>query len=132
MTLGTIKDKADFLPVAKKFKRLGFTFAGTEGTAQFLRDNDYDCETVYKVSSDQHPNVVDMIEDKKVGLVINTSNRFSHEEISDGYLIRRKAVDRNVPLLTNLQLSKLLARSLEQIPDLNALEILPYHERATQ
>jgi hypothetical protein len=132
VTLGTIKDKADFLPIAKKFMRLGFTFAGTEGTAQFLRDNEYECETVYKVSSDQHPNVVDMIEDRAVGLVINTSNRFSHEEISDGYLIRRKAVDRNVPLLTNLQLSKLLARSLEQIPDLKDLEILPYHERATQ
>jgi carbamoyl-phosphate synthase large subunit len=132
VTLGTIKDKADFLPIAKKFMRLGFTFAGTEGTAEFLRDNEYECETVYKVSSDQHPNVVDMIEDRAVGLVINTSNRFSHEEISDGYLIRRKAVDRNVPLLTNLQLSKLLARSLEQIPDLKDLEILPYHERATQ
>jgi len=71
-----------------------------------------------------------MIEDKKVGLVINTSNRFSHEEISDGYLIRRKAIDRNIPLLTNLQLSKLLARSLSQIPTLADLDILPYHERA--
>ncbi len=132
VTLGTIKDKADFLPIAKKFKRLGFTFAGTEGTAQFLRDNYFECETVYKVSSEKHPNVVDMIEEKQVGLVINTSNRFSHEEISDGYLIRRKAIDRNTPLLTNLQLSKLLARSLEQIPDLNDLEILSYDERANK
>ena len=130
VTLGTIKDKADFLPIARKFTRLGFNFVGTEGTAQFLRDNDFECETVYKVSSDKHPNVVDMIEDKKVGLVINTSNRFSHEEISDGYLIRRKAIDRNIPLLTNLQLSKLLARSLSQIPTLADLDILPYHERA--
>lgn len=130
VTLGTISDKADFLPIAKKFKRLGFTFAGTKGTAQFLRENDYECETVYKVSSGKHPNVIDRIEEKAVGLVINTSNRFSHEEISDGYLIRRQAIDRNVPLLTNLQLAKLLARSLEQIPDLKDLAILPYHERA--
>ncbi len=130
VTLGTIKDKANFLPIAKKFYRLGFGFVGTENTAKFLQDNGYECEMVHKVSSGAHPNVVDMIEDKEVGLVINTSNRFSHEEISDGYLIRRKAVDRNIPLLTNLQLSKLLARSMTQISDISELEILSYAERA--
>ena len=118
LTLGKITDKADFIPIARKFQRLGFTFSGTDGTAQFLRDNGFECRTVYKISSDKHPNVIDAIENKEVGLVINTANKFSHEEVSDGYLIRRKAVDHNVPLVINLQLAKLLARSLELNPEL--------------
>ncbi len=129
VTLGKLKDKADFLPTAKKFNQLGFSFIGTEGTAQFLRDNGVECETVYKISSDKHPNVIDLIDEKKVGLVINTSNKFSHEEVSDGYLIRRKAIDRNIPLLINLQLAKMLARSLDQIKDMKDLKILSYEDR---
>jgi len=129
LTLGRVREKADSLSMVRKFQKLGFSFIGTAGTAEFLRKADIDCETVYKVSEDKHPNVVDMIDDKKVGLVINTSNRFSHEEVSDGYLIRRKAVDRNIPLLTNLQLGKLLARSLTVVQDVDDLGINPYCER---
>ncbi len=118
VTLGKITDKATFLPIARKFKRLGFTFCGTAGTSEFLRNEGFECETLYKISADKHPNVLDAIENGEVGLVINTANKFSHEEVSDGYLIRRKAVDHNVPLVINLQLAKLLARSLELNPEL--------------
>ena len=129
VTIGKIRDKADFIPVARKFRDLGFTFVGTEGTSAFLRENGFECETVYKISSNKHPNVIDLIENKEVSMVINTPNKFSHEEISDGYLIRRKAVDQNVPLVVNLQIAKLLARSLSQISGLEELEIKAYHER---
>lgn len=129
VTLGKTKDKADFLPTAKLFSDLGFSFVATEGTSKFLQDEGFACETVYKVSSDKHPNVVDMIDNKSVSLVINTANKFSHEEVSDGYLIRRKAVDRNVPLVINLQIAKLLAQSLKQVPDLMQTSMRPYDER---
>ena len=113
LTIGREKDKINFLPVAEKLIELGFKLIGTEGTAKFLQKHNLKCDLVYKISTKNHPNVVDTLEDKDIGLVINLANKFSHEEISDGYLIRRKAIDRNVPLVINLQLAKLIAESLE-------------------
>ncbi len=130
VTLGKIEDKIGFLPIARKFQKLGFSFVATEGTAKILNRNGIACDRVYKISEDKHPNVADLIDKKEVSLVINTSNKFSHEEQSDGYLIRRKTVDRNIPLIINLQIAKLLARSLLKIPDITALPILTYEERA--
>ena len=130
VTLGKIKDKSDFLPLAKRLVKLGFSFVGTENTSKFLNENQVACKTVYKISSEQHPNVVDLIEEKGVSMVINTPNKFSHEEISDGYLIRRKTVDQNIPLINNLQVAKLLVRSLEKYPTFDNLEVLSYEERA--
>ena len=126
VTLGKLKDKLSFLPTARRLQELGFTFYGTENTAQVFAEHDIPCETVYKISSGKHPNVADLIEEKKVSLVINTPNKFSHEEISDGYLIRRSAVDRNIPLITNLQVARLLARSLEQFSSLSDLPVTHY------
>ena len=130
VALGKIKDKNDFLPLAKRLIKMGFSFVGTENTAKFLNENNIDCQTVYKISSGIHPNIVDLIETKGVSMVINTSNKFSHEEISDGYLIRRKTIDQNIPLITNLQVAKLLVRSLEKYASFESLEVLSYKERA--
>ena len=130
VTLGKLKVKIDFLPVAKRFKELGFQFVGTEKTAKVLQEHGYDCDMVHKISSEKHPNVADLIEKKEVSMVINTSNKYSHEEISDGYLIRRLAIDQNIPLIRNLQIAKLLAKSLEAFPDFEDFEILSYKERA--
>lgn len=129
VTLGKVSDKVAFLPIARKFQLLECTFVATAGTAHFLAENGINCETVYKISEDKHPSVEDLIEEKKVDLVINTSNKFSHEEVSDGYLIRRKAVDRNIPILINLQLAKWLGRAMLQIPNLLDEEFLTYEER---
>ncbi len=129
VTLGKLKDKVDFLPVAKRFAKLGFSFLATEGTTEFFKENGIACEKRFKISSGRSPSVLDAIENREVSLVINTPNKFSHEEISDGYLIRRKAIDRNIPLLTNLQLAKLLAKSLEKFPTLDTLPIFSYEER---
>jgi len=102
----------DFLPVAEKFRNLGFSFVGTENTAKFLRKNGFDCEMVFKISSGKHPNVGDLIEQKKVEMVINTPKNFAREEVSDGYGIRRTATDQNIPLVMNLQVGKAIAKSL--------------------
>ena len=121
ITLGKLKDKLDFLPMAKSFQDLGFSFYGTEKTANFLKENGFHCEKVYKISSQKHPNVEDVIIEKKVSLVINTSNKFSHNEISDGYMIRRATIDSNIPLITNLQLAKLLTKSLKKFSSVEGI-----------
>ncbi|HEY5713983.1 MAG TPA: carbamoyl phosphate synthase large subunit, partial [Candidatus Gracilibacteria bacterium] len=128
VTLGKWKDKVDFLTVAEKWQSLGFTFVGTAGTAHFLEENGFKCEVAHKISSNKHPNVLDYLEAGKASLVINTPNKYSHNEVSDGYLIRRKAIDHNIPLVVNLQIAKLLARSMIQVKDITALEVKAYGE----
>lgn len=128
VTLGKLRDKVGFIESAKRLQKLGFSFVGTEGTSTFLNENGIECGTVYKLSSEKHPNVVDEIKNQKISLVINTANKFSHEERTDGYLIRRAAIDANVPLLINLQLVKLLAKSLEKFPNEEDLPAFAYGE----
>jgi len=130
VTLGKVKDKADFVLIANKLQNLGFELIGTEGTAKFLQKSGLKCEIIHKISSNTHPNVADLIENKEVSMVINTPNKFSHEEMSDGYLIRRKTIDRNIPLIQNIQIAKMLAKSLERFSGTDELEILSYVERA--
>ncbi len=118
LTLGKLKDKVEFLPTALRLVELGFDLVGTEGTSKFLSENNCPCSTVYKISSKHHPNIKDVLEQDdhvSISLVINTANKFSHEEVSDGYLIRRKTIDLNIPLIINLQLAKLLVRSFGSI-----------------
>ncbi|PID70008.1 hypothetical protein CSB37_04085 [bacterium DOLZORAL124_38_8] len=128
VTLGKLKEKVGFLDTAKDLAKLGFKFTGTAGTAAFLNENGIECERLYKLSEDQHPNVVDAIKEKQVSLVINTANKFSHEEQTDGYHIRRAAIDCNVPLLINVQLVKLLAKALKKFPTQADLPVFAYGE----
>lgn len=123
ITLGKLRDKVDFRPVAGQFLRLGFKLVATEKTAKLFNEHHIPCETVYKISEDKHPNVADLIANKEVSLVINTPNKFSHEERTDGYLIRRTTIDTNIPLVINLQVAKLLAKSLEKFPRMDDLPL---------
>ncbi len=104
VTLGKLRDKVAFRPIAGAFLRLGYSLIATEGTAKLFREHDIPCEKVEKISSGKHPNVADLIDAKKIDCVINTPNKFSHEELTDGYNIRRSAIDANIPLIINLQL----------------------------
>ncbi len=129
VTIGNLKDKIDFLPAAKIFDNLDFKFVGTAGTAKFLNENGFKCEEVFKISEDRSPNVTDIISQKKVSMVINTPNKFSHDEISDGYLIRRATIDANTPLIKNLAIARILAKSLKKFPTPENCPILSYDER---
>ena len=129
VTLGKLHDKVAFRPIAGSFLKLGFSLVATEGTAALFNEHGIQCDTIAKISSGQHPNIVELIESGQVGLVINTPNKFSHEEITDGYGIRRAAIDANVPLIINLQLAKLLAQTLEKFPTLETLPVEPYSQK---
>ena len=94
-----------------------------------MKENSVDCEVVHKISSDLHPNVKEVLKHQPVSLVINTPNKFSHEEISDGYLIRRLAIDQNIPLVTNIQIAKLLAKCLKKYKTIKDLPVFHYEER---
>lgn len=112
LTIGTFENKVAFLPAARQLVRLGFDLYATEGTSAFLKENNIKNTLVHKISNGHKPNLLDVMAQKKIHLVINIPKNYSHEEITDGYLIRRKAIDLNIPLVTNLQVAEVIAEAL--------------------
>lgn len=127
LSIGRIEDKADFLQSAQKLNGMGYNLFATEGTSDFLNENGIKNTKVFKVSSGKSPNIVDYINERKVDLVIDIPKNYTHQEITDGYLIRRRAIDMNVPLLTNLQVSRIMVEAIEKYT-IDDLEILEWSE----
>ena len=114
LTIGKIEDKADFLPSAKKLMDLGFNLFATEGTAQFLKQNGIKTTVLFKARSGKKPNIIDHLIEKKLDLVIDIPASYATEEITDGYLIRRRAIDSNIPLITNLQIARAIVEAFHR------------------
>ena len=106
VTVGGDKTKA--VDIAWKAHMKGFKLYATLHTAEALQEEGIPCTTVYKVSEEDEPNILDLINSRHLKLVINTPNIGGTQAISDGYLIRRKTVELGVPLITNLELAEML------------------------
>ena len=91
---------------------MGYMLYATKGTADFLKTNGIEAEVLYWPLEQQEPNTLTYIADGKIDLVVNIPKNVEKEELDNDYLIRRKAVDFNVPLITNLQLAKRLVEAL--------------------
>ncbi len=83
-----------------------FKLYATEHTADFLREQGVSCDKVYKISSAGKPNVADLLESNELDLIINIPTHAHQSESTDGFTIRRKAIDLNIPLITNRQLAE--------------------------
>ncbi|MEN2464639.1 carbamoyl-phosphate synthase large subunit [Ornithinibacillus sp. FSL M8-0202] len=94
------KDKVEMLQIAERFHQLGFQLYATEGTASFLNGANLPVIEVAKLGADK-PNVLSIIEEGKVQFVMNTLTS-GKQPRSDGFMIRRVAVERGIPCLTNL------------------------------
>ncbi len=94
------RDKPEIVSIAKKFKELGFTIYATRGTASYLEKNMISCITVFKAHESQN-STLDLIENKKVDLIISTSNKDKLQDF-DSVKIRRKSVEFSIPCLTCL------------------------------
>ncbi len=114
LSIGRIEDKAAFLKSAQKLVAMGYELYATENTSRFLTENEIKNVFLYKIRSDMKPNLLDVLGEKIIDLVINIPKNYSREEVTDGYLIRRKAIDFNIPLLTNLQLAQHVVEALER------------------
>lgn len=114
LSIGRIEDKAAFLKSAQKLVAMGYELYATENTSRFLTENDIKNTFLYKIRSDMKPNLLEVLGEKIIDLVINIPKNYSREEVTDGYLIRRKAIDFNIPLLTNLQLAQHVVEALER------------------
>ena len=103
------EEKNEAVPILRRYADLGFTLVGTDGTYALLLEHGIPAERVNKIS-DGSPHVLDAIVSRRVDLVIN--NAVGPREISDGYRIRRAAVETSVACLTSLDTAAALADAL--------------------
>jgi carbamoyl-phosphate synthase large subunit len=108
------------VPLAKSFEEMGFKIYATEHTAEVLRAAGISSISVlHKVKeASVNPNILDYLQENKIDLVINVpvaNKQKSYSDVlTDGYIIRRKAVEFNVPVITNLELASALVEVLKQ------------------
>uniref|UniRef100_A0A0G4I2F1 Carbamoyl-phosphate synthase (glutamine-hydrolyzing) n=1 Tax=Chromera velia CCMP2878 TaxID=1169474 RepID=A0A0G4I2F1_9ALVE len=115
VTIGPLPAKIEFLPYARLLTSLGYTIYATDGTFQFLESHgltDKHLQKVFKPLETKEPNARTMISEKKVELVINVPDSMESKALTDGYHIRRTAIDCGVPLVTDMKLASLLVDSL--------------------
>ncbi len=103
-------EKEDAIPVLRRYAALGHRLVATPGTREHLETAGIPCEEVNKIA-DGSPHVLDLIRQRAVDLVINDAQ--GAREISDGYKIRRAAVEANIACLTSLDTARALAAALE-------------------
>jgi carbamoyl-phosphate synthase large subunit len=107
------EDKQAILPVAKKLTDLGLRIYATRGTAQFLREHRVEATTVYRISENQSPEALGLMRRGEIRLVINTPTNSSGAR-RDGFMMRRLAVDLNIPFLTTVQAATAAAAAIEE------------------
>jgi carbamoyl-phosphate synthase large subunit len=103
---GGAKGKVSLLEPAQQLVKKGYVLYATAGTAQFFNDNGVKAIPVSWPDEDGANNVMDMIADHKFDLIVNVPKNHSKRELTNGYRIRRGAIDHNIPLMTNVRLAK--------------------------
>lgn len=103
---GGLKGKVDLLEPIKQLDKSGYAIFATEGTAKFLGENGVNATMVSWPDEDGENKVMDMIADHKFDLIINVPKNQTKRELTNGYRIRRGAIDHNIPLMTNVRLAK--------------------------
>ena len=115
LSTGTIESKADLLKSCRLMADMGLTLYATWGTEKFLRANGIEAELLHWPLKKKTPNTIDYIKSGKIDLVVNIPKNYQEEELTNDYMIRRAAVDFNVPLLTNRQLVMRFAEAIANI-----------------
>ena len=107
LSSGGAKEKTSLLDAAQALVKNGYTIYATTGTAKFLNENNVKATAVGWPDEDHKdlPNVMQMIADHKFDLIVNIPKNHTKRELTNGYRIRRGAIDHNIPLITNARLA---------------------------
>ena len=106
LSTGTAKQKAEMLDAARQLVDNGYVLYATGGTSKYLKDNGIDNIQVHWPSEpDMKPQALEILHNHEIDLVVNIPKNLSEGELSNGYKIRRAAIDLNVPLITNSRLA---------------------------
>lgn len=128
---GPIESKAELLKSLRLWADKGVKLYATKGTADFLSKNGVQATAVYWPLEKQSPNALELIHQKQIDMVINIPKNFQEVELTNDYMIRRSAVDYNIPLLTNLQLARRFIEATAK-KSLQELEIKAWKEYRPQ
>lgn len=124
---GTLHSKVYILDSCRLLQQKGYILYATEGTHRFFTNNDIPSIRVYQPNEKENPSALDMIREKQVDLVINIPKNLTQGELSNGYKIRRGAIDFNIPLFTNSRLASAFINAFCAI-DLNKIPIKSWDE----
>ncbi len=123
-------NKARFLTALKKLDDLGWDIYATENTNDYLAKNGVGSVFVYKACDEDEPNIKTIITNHEVDLIINiprAKQYVTHDQITDGYVLRRLAIDHHIPLITNVQTGQLMLECLAELPE-NYLKAKSWNE----
>jgi carbamoyl-phosphate synthase large subunit len=127
LSTGPVEAKAAFLESTKLLDEMGMNLYATRGTGEFLRTNGIKATILHWPLDGQSPNCVEYLSQGKIDLVINIPKNYQEQELTNDYLIRRKAVDLAIPLITNLQLAQRFVEAISR-KGLDDLEIKSWSE----
>ncbi len=116
LSSGPEKSKIALLEGVRLMADMGISFYATGGTHDFLAARGINSEKLSWPLDEQPRSAIEVIQNRRVDLVINIPKTYQKEELTNDYLIRRAAVDFGIPLLTNTQLARRLATALHRIP----------------
>ena len=102
---GNAKQKATLLQPCRELAAKGYQLYATGGSFRYLIENGIPCTQVFWPSEEQQPQALDLIQKKQIDMVINIPKNLTSHELTNGYKLRRAAIDFNVPLLTNDRLA---------------------------
>ena len=116
LSTGSAKQKAEMLDAARILVEHGYNLYATGGTSRYLTENGVDNTTVYWPSEDRQPQALDMLHNHEIDMVVNIPKNLSAGELTNGYKIRRAAIDLNVPLITNSRLASAFISAFCNMP----------------
>ncbi|MEQ8822066.1 MAG: carbamoyl-phosphate synthase (glutamine-hydrolyzing) large subunit [Sumerlaeia bacterium] len=127
LSTGPKETKAEMLEALRMMADQGIEFYATWGTADFLEEHGLKAKRLHWPLTKQSPHCVEAIQSGEIDLVINIPKNYQEEELTNDYLIRRAAVDYNVPLITNRQIAMRMAEALSA-KSLDDLKIMSWRD----
>ena len=105
MSTGGAKQKVEMLDAAKMLVEHGYNIFATPGSSRYLTENGIQNTMVYWPSEEGKPQAIEMLHNREIDMVVNVTKNLTSGELTNGYKIRRAAIDLNIPLITNARLA---------------------------
>jgi carbamoyl-phosphate synthase large subunit len=127
LSTGPMSDKVEFLGGARSLQAMGYEIYASKGTAKFLVDNGVPATPLHWPLEKTEPNIATMLRERKFDLVINIPKNNGEKELRNDYIIRRMAIDFDLPLVTDIKVARRLTEALAQNRE-RGLEVKAWEE----
>ncbi|MBF1365895.1 MAG: carbamoyl-phosphate synthase (glutamine-hydrolyzing) large subunit [Porphyromonadaceae bacterium] len=117
LSTGGYKQKVDMLDAAQLLHNKGYALYATQGTHDMLAENGIPSTLVFWPTDEgKHPQALDLLHERKIDMVVNINKNLTAGELTNGYRLRRAAIDLNIPLLTNARLASAFITAFCTLP----------------